>query len=66
MKKRTLKKEVKDYIKYLLEDHNEYPFQAWLATDVDEDMSEFENEFAAISYHATLIAEIIDAMNLPY
>jgi len=58
IKKKKLQKDLIDYIKYLLTDDDEYPFEAWMMTESDEDLSDIESELAEISYHARYMVAV--------
>ena len=58
IKKKKLQKDLIDYIKYLLTDDDEYPFETWMMTESEEDLSEIENELADISYYARHMVEV--------
>lgn len=58
MNSKRFNKEIREYIKYLFTSDDEYPFEAWMAEGNEDDFSEYENEFAEISYHARYLVDI--------
>lgn len=58
LKARKLNKDLVEYVKYLLTEDDEYPFEAWMMTESEEDLSDIESELAEISYHARYMVEI--------
>ena len=59
MTRKQFKKEVIDYIKYLINEDSEYPFEAWVSNE-EKMCRDNENEFAEISYHAMHLAELVE------
>ena len=57
-KEKKLNKDIVEYVKYLLTNDDEYPFEAWMMTESEEDLSDIESELAEISYHARYMVAV--------
>ena len=57
-KEKKLNKDIIEYVKYLLTNDDEYPFEAWMMTESEEDLSDIESELAEISYHARYMVDV--------
>lgn len=65
MTRNQLKKETIDYVKYVVNQDSEYPFEAWVANET-EICEENENELAEISYHAQYLAWLLNNIQISY
>lgn len=63
MTRNQFKKETIDYVKYLLNQDSDYPFEAWVANE-KEICEENESELAEISYHARYLAELVNNIQI--